>query len=586
LTNVYDQEHQGQPDHQAVGKSREVFMSEKQIGGPGPQDRKPAQAPDKVRPVALDLVTAKLTDVGRARPHNEDYVDFYVPPDPRQLARKGAMYVVADGMGGHQAGEVASQGAVELAIGQYYSGTTHDVGTGLVRAFRAANQQIYAQAQSDPSKGGMGTTLVAAVILGRKVYVANVGDSRAYLINRQGITQITEDHSWVEEQVRAGLLTPEQARRHPQRNLVTRALGSKPAVEVDLFEGEIGAGDALLLCSDGLTGRVEDHELAAMVQEHPPHQAAKLLVNLANERGGNDNITVLIVSAQEEPATVKAPVLPPAPAAKAARKFPLVPVLAGAAALLVLVVGGFVGAHLIGPRDRTPTPETSSLPPATETTSTAEVPTTQPSLTPTWTLTASVILSTTEPLSATEGTAPPPTSTLMPTDTAAPPTPTNTPAPPAATSGPPTATPEPDNLPAPTLEAPAPDAQLQGEQTFQWSHPRKILPLGTAFEVLIWRQGETAHNGAAEAVRTQMQTINLDNVQQILTGGAGEYYWSVRVIRKSDGTALSPEAPSRRFVYMGTGQPVGPPEEPPADQPPGEISPPDGQPVPTNTPPP
>jgi serine/threonine protein phosphatase PrpC len=208
-------------------------MSDRQTGEPGPQEQKAAHTPDKIGPVALDLVATKLTDVGRARPHNEDYVDYYTPPDPRQLARKGSIYVVADGMGGHQAGEVASQGAVELAIGQYYSDTTHDVGTGLVRAFRAANQQIHAQAQSDPSKGGMGTTLVAAVILGRKVYVANVGDSRAYLVNRQGITQITEDHSWVEEQVRAGLLTPEQAKRHPQRNLVTRALGSKPAVEVD-----------------------------------------------------------------------------------------------------------------------------------------------------------------------------------------------------------------------------------------------------------------------------------------------------------------------------------------------------------------
>ena len=191
---------------------------------------------------APDLQAVKLTDVGRVRSHNEDYTDCYVPSDPRQLERKGALYLVADGMGGHQAGEVASQGAVETAIAQYYSDTTHNVSTSLVRAFRAANKLIYEQAQADPAKAGMGTTLVAAVIQSRKVYVANVGDSRAYIINKAGIVQITEDHSWVEEQVRAGVLTPEQAARHPQRNLVTRALGTKPQVEVDLFEGELSPG--------------------------------------------------------------------------------------------------------------------------------------------------------------------------------------------------------------------------------------------------------------------------------------------------------------------------------------------------------
>ena len=248
------------------------------------------------------------------RPHNEDYVDFYVPPDPQQAARKGAIYLVADGMGGHQAGEVASRGAVETAIERYYADTSRDVGKSLVRAVQAANRQIHAQAQTDPSKSGMGTTLVAAVILGRKVYVANVGDSRAYLINRASMAQITEDHSWVEEQVRAGLLTPEQAKRHPQRNLVTRALGSKPSVDVDLFEGEVSTGDAILLCSDGLTGRVEDHEIAAIVRDHSPNEAARLLVAAANERGGSDNITVLIVSTEKDAGAI-APVLAPAVAA-------------------------------------------------------------------------------------------------------------------------------------------------------------------------------------------------------------------------------------------------------------------------------
>ena len=164
---------------------------------------------------ALDLEIAKLSDTGQSRPHNEDYVGYFIPTDPQQLARKGAIYLVADGMGGHSAGEVASEAAVELAIGHYYSDPSDDVGTSLVNAFQEANRLIYEQAQADPSKSGMGTTLVAAVILGRKVYLANVGDSRAYLVNGRGITQISEDHSWVAEQMRAGLLTEKEARRHP-----------------------------------------------------------------------------------------------------------------------------------------------------------------------------------------------------------------------------------------------------------------------------------------------------------------------------------------------------------------------------------
>jgi protein phosphatase len=143
----------------------------------------------------------------------------------------------------------------------------------------------------------MGTTLVAMVILGRKVYVANVGNSRAYVIDRKEITQVTEDHSWTEEQVRAGLLSPEEARQHPRRHEITRLLGTRPSAEIDLFEGIINAGDILLLCSDGLTEYVSDAEILEMVLGREPYEAARLLVQRANERGGRDNITVLIVSA-------------------------------------------------------------------------------------------------------------------------------------------------------------------------------------------------------------------------------------------------------------------------------------------------
>ena len=529
-------------------------MSEKQTGGPDAQEQKAASVPKPTSAPPLDLVAAKLTDVGRARPHNEDYVDYYIPPDARQRTRQGVIYVVADGMGGHQAGEVASQGAVEVVIGQYYSDTTHDVGTSLVRAFRAANQQIHTQAQSDPSKGGMGTTLVAAVVLGRKVFVANVGDSRAYLINRQGITQITEDHSWVEEQVRAGLLTPEQARRHPQRNLVTRALGSKPAVEVDLFEGEIGAGDALLLCSDGLTGRVEDQELAAMVREHAPQQAAQLLVDLANERGGNDNITVLIVSAQEEPATVKAPVLPPVPK-MAEHRLPFIPILGGLAAILVLILGGLGVKGLL---DRRPTPQTSPVVVAATTTPTDEVlPVTEVISTPTQ-IVSPPVEGPTSPISPTSTLAPVVSPTTRPKNTPVPPPPSRTP----------TSTPKP--LPAPKLEEPAEDAELQGEATFRWSHSGS-LPAGAEFEVLIWRPGDSEHIGAETPINALEQRINLDYVP-LIAQQAGDYLWSVRVVG-ANGTPLSPEAPFRHFVYLGPVEGSGsPPAEPSTEPGPTEES--------------
>jgi serine/threonine protein phosphatase PrpC len=335
-------------------------MSDKEAPKPGAQAREPESVPAIAGVPSWDLEVAELTDVGRLRPHNEDYVKHHIPSDSGQLDAKGAIFVLADGMGGHQAGEVASKGAVELVIQQYYGDTSHDVGTSLVRAFRAANQRIYSQAQADPSKSGMGTTLVAAVLLEHKVYLANVGDSRAYLINHEGIAQISEDHSWVEEQVRAGLLSPEQAQRHPQRNLLTRALGSKPAVEVDLFEGDLNEGDTLLLCSDGLTGRVEDAEIAAIVREHSSTEAARLLVAQANERGGNDNISVMIVRHYSEAPTVVAPL--PAAKTKATVAVPLVPILGGAAVLLVLALVGFLVWPMLTGGRVTPIPTASSLP--------------------------------------------------------------------------------------------------------------------------------------------------------------------------------------------------------------------------------
>jgi serine/threonine protein phosphatase PrpC len=478
-------------------------------------------------------MTAKLTDAGRVRPHNEDYVDYYIPADPQELARKGSLFLVADGMGGHQAGEVASQGAVEVATAQYYNDTGHDVPTSLVRAFRTANQELHAQAQSDPGKGGMGTTLVAAVILGQKVYVANVGDSRAYLINDRGFIQITEDHSWVGEQLRAGLLTEEQARRHPQRNLVTRALGSKPSVEVDLFEGEIDPGNSILLCTDGLTGRVEDAEIASAVQQYAPQEACRRLVALANERGGNDNITVLVVTADEAMPTVKAPVL--AAPGKSRRRALILGLLA--VILLGLALGAYFGAPWLLEPQSTGTPAEGTM---------TALPTPETSL--------PAATAATEGATATASSEPGPTSTLapQPTQTALPPT-EETPLAPTDTVTVPTATSTPGNSVAPpTLVEPQEGASVQGTVTFVWDYSLEELDASHAFQVLAWSGDPNEENppGAAEFTRALSQAINLDVILPP-QGGPGQYFWTVAVVDASSGSRLSRQAAPRTLVYLG-----------------------------------
>ncbi len=534
-------------------------MVDNTAGKPAPQDEAPTEPRQASLPTVLDLNVAKLTDVGRARPHNEDYVDYRIPPDSQELARKGSLFLVADGMGGHQAGEVASQRAVESIIASYYDDTSHDVPTSLVRAFRAANQQLHQQAQADPSKAGMGTTAVAAVILGRKVYVANVGDSRAYLISRQGITQITEDHSWVEEQVRAGLLTEEQARKHPQRNLVTRALASKPTVEVDVFEGEIVAGDTLLLCSDGLTGRVADARISTVVRQHAPEEAARLLVAEANERGGNDNITVLIVSAQEESATVRAPVLA-APAETVGRRLPLVPILAGLAILILVGVGGYLALNFLPitwPWEPTVSPVPSPLiattvapqPTNTATVAQTATETSSPAPQPTSTL-ASPSPDTTE--------TPAPTQTLTPTGT---PTATQAGTPRATNTNTPEPTPTSTgtskfSLDPPTTLQPQENDKLNADVTFEWIYDRsELLAPSNGFQLLIWTEGNKENPVLNEFVAQQAgsrYSHRVDLTQTLTSQDIGKrFFWTVMVVESEGGEPLSARAKPLSFVYLG-----------------------------------
>jgi protein phosphatase len=249
---------------------------------------------------AMRILAEGRTDIGKKRAHNEDSFG---------VSGELGLYVVADGMGGHAAGEVASQTAVETlkdfiasTKGQEEITWPFERDTGLSRAanrlvvgIKLANQAIFKQAQERPDQKGMGTTIVAALVDEGELCIAHVGDSRAYVFGQGAISRITTDHSYVEEMVVSGSMTPEQARTHPLRNIVTRALGTKGEVRVDMSRHKLRPGDIYLLCSDGLTGMLTDSDIARTLADYDDNLAGCLdtLVKLANEKGGDDNITAV-----------------------------------------------------------------------------------------------------------------------------------------------------------------------------------------------------------------------------------------------------------------------------------------------------
>lgn len=222
------------------------------------------------------------TDVGCVRDHNEDSL-VVTPP----------LFVVADGMGGHAAGEVASEIATTVLAEK--APKTPDA-EALGRAVEDANLEIIAAAEDGRGREGMGTTCTAAILQEERLVIAQVGDSRAYLLHQGKLQQLTRDHSLVAMMVEAGQLTSEEARIHPRRSVITRALGTDPSTKPDLYEIDVEAGDRLLLCSDGLYGMVEDPDIQAiMMRTADPQRCASQLVNEAIAAGGNDNVTVIVV---------------------------------------------------------------------------------------------------------------------------------------------------------------------------------------------------------------------------------------------------------------------------------------------------
>ena len=237
----------------------------------------------------MKVAVGASTDVGRVREGNED--SFFVD---------APLFAVADGMGGHAAGDVASATAVEI-IQQRRAEIDPNDPDSLAVTIREANRAIWEKSANDPNLRGMGTTCTMILIDGNQAQVAHVGDSRAYLYSNAQIRQITEDHTLVGRMVREGKLKPEEAERHPQRSMITRALGVDEEVEVDRFNIDLSEGDRIVICSDGLTGMIPESVIAEVLEQEPdPQVAAEALVQRANEAGGEDNITVVIIDVGAE----------------------------------------------------------------------------------------------------------------------------------------------------------------------------------------------------------------------------------------------------------------------------------------------
>jgi len=483
----------------------------------------------------LHILAVPQTDVGRERDHNEDAIGIAIPGGPvhlytnegmielpsvgdaSALHAKGALFLVSDGMGGHQAGEVASELAARTIIHEYYADPNDNVAESLHRAVNKANAAVYTWAQASAQRKGMGTTVAVAVLRGAESHIAWVGDSRVYLMRNGVLQQSTDDHSFVWEQVKAGILTKEAARNHPQKNVVTRALGHKPEVEVDSRAAQLQPDDMLLICSDGLSGPVDDPHLEAILKEYPPTEAVPHLIQAANAAGGPDNISAIVLAAHtyigagpmveaRRPAALHAapPATPPPTAPPAASPTGgLSPWLKGgmvALALLVIVGLFFVAWRLL-----------SAPPNGGEGTATATLaPVTSD---PTTTAAAS----SGTPATPATAASPEPTSTvspLKPTSTVQPPTPTPEPTPtPAATP-----TPQCERR-APELVSPAQDATHYSGETVRYEWRGGNLCPGDQWRVSF------SGNGRQEQVLT-----GASSVEWALNVDPGAYSWMVELV--------------------------------------------------------
>lgn len=238
------------------------------------------------------LKTFSITNIGKKRKLNQDYV--YTSEEP--VGNLPNLFIVADGMGGHNAGDYASKVTVETIVEIVGASPETEVTRILEEAIQRANTLIRTKASESIDLEGMGTTVVAAACIGERLCVANVGDSRLYVLSGKELRQVTKDHSWVEEMVRRGGLGREEARNHPGKNIITRAVGADDKVKVDFFWVPIKKGDLILMCTDGLTNMLEDVEIRMILEgARDIVEKAEDLVAAANEHGGRDNISVILI---------------------------------------------------------------------------------------------------------------------------------------------------------------------------------------------------------------------------------------------------------------------------------------------------
>lgn len=237
------------------------------------------------------MKTFSITDIGKRREINEDYMFT----SETAVGNLPNLFLVADGMGGHKAGEYASRFTVDIIVETVKNSKETEPVTIMKEAVTRANQLLIEEAHADEEKLGMGTTIVVATFFGKRLYVANVGDSRLYVVNHE-ISQITRDHSLVEEMVRLGEMNKEEAKDHPDRNIITRAIGAGNELLIDFFEVEVEPEDTILMCSDGLTNMLEDEEIRRIVVgQRDIAEKAEKLIETANANGGKDNVTVVVI---------------------------------------------------------------------------------------------------------------------------------------------------------------------------------------------------------------------------------------------------------------------------------------------------
>ena len=248
----------------------------------------------ELRFIPRTTVAAK-TDLGRVRENNEDKFEFFISEDEATLASRGQVYLVCDGMGGHAAGQIASELACKTFIDVYLHHPATDPSAAMISGVQAANRFVVDVGRAIPSRKGMGTTLSGLILIQDQAYTVQVGDSRIYRLRQGELLMLTHDHTWVDEAIRAGMIKPEEAETHPYKHVLTRAIGTEGDVRPDVDVHELKPGDTFLLCSDGLINHVADDVIAEVLRTKAPAEAAWLLVGQALLGGGSDNTTVMVV---------------------------------------------------------------------------------------------------------------------------------------------------------------------------------------------------------------------------------------------------------------------------------------------------